>query len=62
MTIFHCMCNVMQFESLKGTLRELALVPSGGGGLLTHALAHFASAVKVSKLNIGRCHTHCLVD
>lgn len=38
-----------KFESLKGTLRELALIPSGGGGLLTHALAHFASAVKVKE-------------
>lgn len=37
------------FESLKGTLRELALIPAGGGGLLTHALAHFASAMKVKE-------------
>lgn len=38
-----------KFESLKGTLRELALIPAGGGGLLTHALAHFASAMKVKE-------------
>lgn len=38
-----------KFESLKGTLRELALIPADGGGLLTHALAHFASAVKVKE-------------
>lgn len=44
----------MQFDSLKGALRELALIPSSGGGVLTHALARFASAVKVSSLGILR--------
>ncbi|XP_057819737.2 MICOS complex subunit MIC60, mitochondrial isoform X2 [Cryptomeria japonica] len=38
-----------KLDSLKGALRELALIPSSGGGILTYALARFASAVKVKE-------------
>ncbi|KAH9307469.1 hypothetical protein KI387_035380, partial [Taxus chinensis] len=37
------------FESLKGAFRELALIPASGGGVLTHALARFTSAVKLKE-------------
>eukprot|EP00252_Welwitschia_mirabilis_P024878 TRINITY_DN7567_c0_g1_i2.p1 TRINITY_DN7567_c0_g1~~TRINITY_DN7567_c0_g1_i2.p1 ORF type:complete len:701 (+),score=200.47 TRINITY_DN7567_c0_g1_i2:56-2158(+) len=38
-----------KFESLKGALRELALIPAAGGGVLTHALARFISVIKVKE-------------
>lgn len=39
---------------MKETFRELALIAAGGGGILTHALAHFAYVAKVGQLNISR--------
>lgn len=36
-----------KFDYLKGTLRHFSLIPSGGGGLLAHAVAHVASSIKM---------------
>lgn len=44
MTIPFC----MQFNSLKQTIRHFSLIPEGGGGILTHALARVASSIKVN--------------
>ncbi|KAK4849020.1 hypothetical protein QYF36_019894 [Acer negundo] len=38
-----------KFDSLKGTLRHFSLIPPGGGGILTHSLAHVASWLKVKE-------------
>ncbi|KAF6149223.1 hypothetical protein GIB67_026079 [Kingdonia uniflora] len=38
-----------QFDALKGTLRHYSLIPPGGGGILTHTLAHVASGLKVKE-------------
>ncbi|PKA58083.1 hypothetical protein AXF42_Ash019309 [Apostasia shenzhenica] len=35
------------FHRLKGTLRHFSLIPAGGGGLLTHAVAYIASSIKI---------------
>ncbi|CAA7395787.1 unnamed protein product [Spirodela intermedia] len=32
---------------MKGTLRHFSLIPPGGGGMLAHAVAHVASAIKM---------------
>ncbi|KAK6150458.1 hypothetical protein DH2020_015390 [Rehmannia glutinosa] len=34
-------------DALKGTLRHFSLIPPGGGGILSHSLAHIASWLKV---------------
>ncbi|KAL6518534.1 hypothetical protein OROGR_019036 [Orobanche gracilis] len=36
-----------KFDGLKGTLRHFSLLPPGGGGILSHSLAHIASWLKV---------------
>ncbi|CAN4106472.1 unnamed protein product [Withania somnifera] len=36
-----------KFDTLKGTLRHFILIPPGGGGILTHALAGVASWLRV---------------
>jgi mitofilin len=41
---------LLQFNSLKETVRHFSLIPAGGGGMLTHAVAHVASSIKV-KIN-----------
>lgn len=38
-----------KFNALKGTLRHFSLIPPGGGGILTHSLAHIASWLKVKE-------------
>ncbi|KAF7004503.1 hypothetical protein CFC21_019711 [Triticum aestivum] len=38
-----------KFNSLKATVRHFGLIPSGGGGILTHAVAHVASNIKVEE-------------
>ncbi|KAK8930622.1 hypothetical protein KSP39_PZI016617 [Platanthera zijinensis] len=38
---------IPEFDCLKGTLRHFSLIPSGGGGLLAHAVAHIASSIKM---------------
>lgn len=38
-----------KFDTLKGTLRHFSLIPPGGGGILTHSLAHVASLLKVKE-------------
>ncbi|XP_058096679.1 MICOS complex subunit MIC60, mitochondrial isoform X5 [Magnolia sinica] len=38
-----------KFNALKGMLRHFSLIPAGGGGLLTHAVAHIASSLKMSE-------------
>ncbi|KAL5818278.1 hypothetical protein ACOSQ4_022120 [Xanthoceras sorbifolium] len=41
-----------KFDSLKGTLRHFSLIPpGGGGGILTHSLAHIASWLKVKEVD-----------
>lgn len=42
-----------KFESLKGTVRHFSLIPAGGGGLLTHAVAHVASSIKMKEDQSG---------
>lgn len=37
-----------QFNSLKETIRHFSLIPAGGGGILTHAVARVASSIKVN--------------
>ncbi|XWS44875.1 hypothetical protein CRYUN_Cryun15aG0087100 [Craigia yunnanensis] len=38
-----------KFNALKGTLRHFSLIPLGGGGILTHSLAHIATWLKVKE-------------
>ncbi|KAH7861559.1 hypothetical protein Vadar_027716 [Vaccinium darrowii] len=38
-----------KFDTLKGMLRHFSLIPPGGGGILTHSLAHVASLLKVKE-------------
>lgn len=40
-----------KFDSLKGTLRHFSLIPPGGGGILSHSLAHIASWLKVKEVD-----------
>ncbi|KAK4417151.1 hypothetical protein Salat_2540700 [Sesamum alatum] len=40
-----------KFDALKGTLRHFSLIPPGGGGILTHSLAHVASWLKVKEVD-----------
>ncbi|KAL6552185.1 hypothetical protein OROGR_008339 [Orobanche gracilis] len=40
-----------KFDGLKGTLRHLSLIPPGGGGILSHSLAHIASWLKVKEVD-----------
>lgn len=42
-----------KFNSLKKTIRHFGLIPSGGGGMLTHAVAHVAVAMKVKEDQSG---------
>ncbi|XP_042495159.1 MICOS complex subunit MIC60 isoform X1 [Macadamia integrifolia] len=42
-----------KFDSLKGLLRHYSLIPSGGGGILAHSLAHVASWLKVKEDQSG---------
>ncbi|KAE8722355.1 caldesmon-like isoform X2 [Hibiscus syriacus] len=35
------------FNAMKGSLRHFSLIPPGGGGILTHSLAHIVSWLKV---------------
>ncbi|EYU31044.1 hypothetical protein MIMGU_mgv1a017901mg, partial [Erythranthe guttata] len=39
------------FDTLKGTLRHFSLLPPGGGGILSHSLAHVASLLKVKEVD-----------
>ncbi|MBA0860310.1 hypothetical protein Goshw_016341 [Gossypium schwendimanii] len=41
----------LPFNALKGTLRHFSLIPPGGGGILTHCLAHIASWLKVKEVD-----------
>ncbi|MBA0805030.1 hypothetical protein Gohar_004575, partial [Gossypium harknessii] len=43
--------NRLMFNSLKGNLRHFSLIPPGGGGILTHSLAHIASWLKVKEVD-----------
>ncbi|XP_068638890.1 MICOS complex subunit MIC60, mitochondrial isoform X2 [Aristolochia californica] len=38
-----------KFDALKGVLRHYSLIPTGGGGILTHAVAHVASSIKMKE-------------
>ncbi|XP_026429531.1 MICOS complex subunit mic60-like [Papaver somniferum] len=38
-----------KFTTLKDTLRHYSLIPPGGGGILTHTIAHVASSLKVKE-------------
>ncbi|GFP89235.1 micos complex subunit mic60 [Phtheirospermum japonicum] len=40
-----------KFDALKGTLRHFSLIPPGGGGILSHSLAHIASWLKVKEVD-----------
>ncbi|KAJ4715655.1 Formation of crista junctions 1 [Melia azedarach] len=40
-----------KFDALKGTLRHFSFIPPGGGGILTHSLAHLASWLKVKEVD-----------
>ncbi|KAL9160875.1 hypothetical protein ABFS82_08G229400 [Erythranthe guttata] len=40
-----------KFDTLKGTLRHFSLLPPGGGGILSHSLAHVASLLKVKEVD-----------
>ncbi|XVF17179.1 hypothetical protein REPUB_Repub10bG0097300 [Reevesia pubescens] len=40
-----------KFNALKGTLRHFSLIPPGGGGVLTHSLAHIATWLKVKEVD-----------
>ncbi|XP_008812717.2 MICOS complex subunit MIC60-like isoform X1 [Phoenix dactylifera] len=42
-----------KFDSLKRNLRHFSLIPAGGGGILTHAVAHFASSIKMKEDQSG---------
>ncbi|KAK1314014.1 hypothetical protein QJS10_CPA06g00601 [Acorus calamus] len=37
------------FDALKGKLRHYSLIPAGGGGILTHAVARIASSIKMKE-------------
>ncbi|MBA0655889.1 hypothetical protein Goklo_008310 [Gossypium klotzschianum] len=43
--------NRLMFNALKGNLRHFSLIPPGGGGILTHSLAHIASWLKVKEVD-----------
>ncbi|RLM73621.1 microtubule-associated protein futsch [Panicum miliaceum] len=43
----------LNFNSLKETIRHFSLIPAGGGGILTHALARVASSIKIKEDNSG---------
>jgi mitofilin len=38
-----------KFVSLQQSLRELGMIPAGGGGMFTHLIARTASSLKVWK-------------
>ncbi|KAG9132071.1 hypothetical protein Leryth_025907 [Lithospermum erythrorhizon] len=38
-----------KFDELKQTLRHFSFIPPGGGGILSHSLAHVASRLKVKE-------------
>ncbi|KAK8449767.1 hypothetical protein SEVIR_7G266800v4 [Setaria viridis] len=42
-----------KFNSLKETIRHFSLIPEGGGGILTHALARVASSIKIKEDSSG---------
>lgn len=42
-----------KFNSLKETIRHFSLIPSGGGGMLTHAVARVASSIKIKEDHSG---------
>lgn len=42
------MSFLLQFNSLKETIRHFSLLPAGGGGILAHAVARVASSIKVN--------------
>ncbi|KAG8066412.1 hypothetical protein GUJ93_ZPchr0004g39221 [Zizania palustris] len=42
-----------KFNSLKETIRHFSLIPAGGGGSLTHAVAHVASFIKIKEDQSG---------
>ncbi|KAF0890843.1 hypothetical protein E2562_004321 [Oryza meyeriana var. granulata] len=42
-----------KFNSLKETIRHFSLIPAGGGGILTHAVAHVASTIKIKEDQSG---------
>nr|CAB3485894.1 unnamed protein product [Digitaria exilis] len=43
----------LNFNSLKQTIRHFSLIPEGGGGILTHALARVASSIKIKEDHSG---------
>lgn len=42
-----------KFNSLKKTIRHFSLIPAGGGGILTHAVARVASSIKIKEDKSG---------
>ncbi|KAL6844506.1 hypothetical protein ACP4OV_026179 [Aristida adscensionis] len=42
-----------KFNSLKETIRHFSLIPAGGGGILTHAVARVASSIKIKEDKSG---------
>ncbi|KAL5215993.1 hypothetical protein ABZP36_007394 [Zizania latifolia] len=42
-----------KFNSLKETIRHFSLIPAGGGGILTHAVAHVACFIKIKEDQSG---------
>ncbi|RWR71839.1 Mitochondrial inner membrane protein Mitofilin [Cinnamomum micranthum f. kanehirae] len=47
----HSVHKLALFDALKGTLRHFSLIPSGGGGILAHTVAHIASSIKMRENN-----------
>lgn len=48
------LCQLSQkFDSLKRTLPHSGLVPSGGGGILAHTVAHIASPIKMRENSLS---------
>jgi hypothetical protein len=43
---------LLQFNSLKETIRHFSLLPAGGGGILAHTVARVASSIKVNAKEI----------
>jgi mitofilin len=51
----------LKFNSLKETIRHFSLIPAGGGGILTHAVARVASSLKIKEDTSGD-GIECLIN